>query len=87
MGIKLKIIKLKYTNMSLEKELNQILELQDVSIDESALTANQGIFCEHWPTAKKVLKRLMLVIKNPVAKWVLRGAIAIGDGIHRRSCG
>lgn len=73
--------------MSLEQELNQLMELQDVSIDESALAAEDGFFCEHWPNAKNALKRLMLFIKNPMVKWALRGAIALGDGIHRRSCG
>lgn len=76
--------------MSLQSELNQLGDLEDVTLDLNATTANgqsaKNIFCNGWPAAKVVLESISAIIKNPIPKLIIGIVIKAGDALSGKIC-
>ena len=59
---------------------NLEFDLQDISLEGNLDDAKVKI-CQYWPQARTTLELLAEVIKNPVAKTVIRVVIGIGNAI------
>lgn len=80
----------KNNTMSLQSELNQLGNFEDVSYDASAELANgasaKSIFCNGWPAAKVVLEAIAAMIKNPLVKIIINLVIKAGDALSNKIC-
>lgn len=73
--------------MSLEKHLEKLGNLEDVSI-ESNVKINgedaQQLFCKNWDAAKKALESAQGMVKNPIVKMIIGIIINVGDGLKAK---
>ncbi len=76
--------------MSLQKEMDQLANLEGVTIDTNALLADgknaKQIFCKGWPATKLVLESIATMIKNPVVKIVIGIIVKAGDALEVKTC-
>jgi len=76
--------------MSLQNEMDQLANLEGMSIDTNALLADgqkaKQIFCHGWPATKVVLDSIAAMIKNPVVKMVIGIIVKAGDALERKNC-
>lgn len=67
------------SDLDLEAELQSE---QGESTGEKA----KDIYCKYWDESKKGLELAIMLLKNPIAKWILGLAITIGDKVKERIC-
>ena len=75
--------------MKLEKQLEKLANLEDVSIDTEATYNGEkvkDVFCAHLPYAIKGHEMALEVIKNPFAKIIITIAIALLTAIGKNFC-
>jgi len=75
--------------MKLEKQLEKLANLEDVSIDTEATYQGEKIkelYCAHLPYAIKGHEMALLVVKNPFAKIIIQIAIVLLTAIGKRFC-
>jgi len=82
---------MKLSQKLIESQLDELdLDLQaEINSSENGETTGEKVkyvFCAHWAEAKKGLELAIMLLKNPIAKWVLGLAILIGDKIKQNIC-
>ncbi len=74
----------------MEKQLQNLATLKDVTIDENAKHENgelaKNIFCDGWPATKVTLESVSLLIKNPIVKLIIGIVINAGDALSTKIC-
>ena len=69
------------------RELKQLADLEDVSIDHEAEHEGRkikDIFCEHWDTAKFGLELFQKGVKNPFMKIIIGIVLHSGDSFEKK---
>lgn len=72
------------------ENLTENLDLEaEIPKNEKESTGEKvkDVFCERWELAKGALELLLLVLKNPLAKWVVNIVINIGNAVQYKFCG
>lgn len=59
--------------------------LDNVTFEEGT-EVQQNAFCGIWETARPALDILVLVIRNPIAKWIIGLVIMVGDKVKEKVC-
>lgn len=75
--------------MKLEKQLEKLANLEDVSIDAEATYNGEKVkelYCAHLPYAIKGHEMALQVVKNPFAKIIITIAISLLTAIGNRFC-
>jgi hypothetical protein len=76
--------------MKLDKQLEKLANLEDVSIDTEATNENgeriKEMYCDHLPYAIKGHEMALAVVKNPFAKIIIQLAITLLKAIGNRFC-
>jgi len=75
--------------MKIEKQLEKLANLEDVSIDTEATHNGEKVkelYCAHLPYAIKGHEMALEVIKNPFAKIIIQLAITLLTAIGKRFC-
>lgn len=76
--------------MSIESNLKQLEQFEDVSLDTSATISDgrkaKDVFCHGWPTARVVLESLAAMFKNPIVKMTINTLIKAGDTYAANNC-
>ena len=75
--------------MKLEKQLEKLANLEDVSVDAEAIYNGEKVkelYCAHLPYAIKGHEMALEVVKNPFAKIIIAIAIALLKAIGKNFC-
>lgn len=72
-------------------KLEKILSLENVSLDLDATTPDEkhkakDLFCNKWDEARIALGLMEMIVKNPIAKFIIHIIMNVGDGIQDRVC-
>jgi hypothetical protein len=46
----------------------------------------KNVFCESWPTARKVIEALLKIVTNPILKLILQAVEEVGDLLQKLIC-
>lgn len=75
--------------MRLEKQLEKLANLEDVSLDMEATHNGEKVrelYCAYLPYTLKGLEMALQVVKNPFAKIIMQIAISLLTAIGGRFC-
>jgi len=73
------------------KNLEQLMDIDRVSIDEEAVHPDTGekvkdVFCSHWEQSRKGLELLQIAVKNPIVQLIIFAILTLGNGLNKRFC-
>lgn len=65
--------------------------IANLKIDLEAETKTPGekvkdVFCDNFDSFEKIVEFTILAVKNPVARWIMKLALLIGNSVQEKIC-